>query len=630
MPTIIDSLIVTLGLDSSEFDGGRKKVDKNLKDLGGGADKTTTRFKKLGKDGGEGFDKLAKSAGGFLALLGGTVAVKRFIEQTIDSNAALDRFAQNLNSNVSEVSAWANATELAGGDAAGLQGTLDMLSRAQTELQLTGQSGLVPYLSALGVSMSDLNGKGRPVNEMLLDLADKFSKLDRPTAFNMGRMMGIDPGTMNLLLKGRSEVEGMIAQQKQYNAVTKEQAEASARLWRRVTEMRQEFGAFGRELVGDVTPALEGVFSVLSDVGAWVRDNKETVKTFLAAMAVGLGTLAAAVIPINLTVLAVTGLSAAIAALYEDYKTWKRGGESFIDWAKWEPGIKAAGDGVRWLKDLIEDMIYRAIAAGDVLAALWSRDWKRLEFAVGEFKNGTGKKYGEPSPPSPAPLMDEKERERGAMEYFQEQGWTKEQAAGIVANIKRESAFKPDAVGDNGKAYGIAQWHPDRQEAFKKYFGKDIKESSFEDQLAFINFEMTEGNERAAGNKLRQASTAKESAEIVSKQYERPAATDAEALERGNIAVTIAGRYGTPASPPASPVLAGIPGASVAAQGAGASQVAAANAPVSHTVEGDRNVETHIGEIKIYSAATDAQGIARDMGNSMDFLFNSQANYGLF
>jgi hypothetical protein len=40
-------------------------------------------------------------------------------------------------------------------------------------------------------------------------------------------------------------------------------------------------------------------------------------------------------------------------------------------------------------------------------------------------------------------------------------------------------------------------------------------------------------------------------------------------------------------------------------------------------------VETHIGEIKVYTAATDANGIAKDMGKSMDYLFTSQANYGL-
>ena len=52
----------------------------------------------------------------------------------------------------------------------------------------------------------------------MLDLSERFSRMDRTTANNMGRMMGLDQGTMNLLLKGRAEVETMIRRQKEYGA----------------------------------------------------------------------------------------------------------------------------------------------------------------------------------------------------------------------------------------------------------------------------------------------------------------------------------------------------------------------------------------------------------------------------
>ena len=334
MATIIDSLLVKLGLDSSEFDAKKSKVDKGLKDTGGEADKTGAKLKKSGKDGAEGFENVAKSAAKFLALIGGTMAVKRFIENQIEANAALDRFAQNLDQSANSISAWGNAAELAGGSAEGLQGTMDMLSESQTELQLTGQSGLIPYFSALGVSLADTQGKARPVNELLLDLSDRFSKMDRTTANNMGRMMGIDQGTMQLLLKGRSEVELMIARQKEYGAVTKQQAEEASRLRNAMVASKQSFEAFGRELLSAATPALEKMFAIFSDFGSWIQENKEFVQTFLTSIAVGLAGIAAATIPINLTVVAVLALAAAVAALWQDYQTWKRGGDSFIDWSK--------------------------------------------------------------------------------------------------------------------------------------------------------------------------------------------------------------------------------------------------------------------------------------------------------
>lgn len=637
MATIIDSLLVKLGLDSSEFDAKKSKVDKGLKDTGGEADKTGAKLKKSGKDGAEGFENVAKSAAKFLALIGGTMAVKRFIENQIEANAVLDRFAQNLNQSANSISAWGNAAELAGGSAEGLQGTMDMLSKSQTELQLTGQSSLIPYFSALGVSLADTQGKARPVNELLLDLSDRFSKMDRTTANNMGRMMGIDQGTMQLLLKGRSEVELMIARQKEYGAVTKQQAEEASRLRNAMVASKQSFEAFGRELLSAATPALEKMFAIFADFGAWIRENKEFVQTFLTIIAVGLAGIAAATIPINLTVVAVLALAAAIAALWQDYQTWKRGGDSFIDWSKWEPGFKAAGQGIKWLKDLLGDMVYRAIAAADVLSAVFERDWKRAKFAAGEFMSGNGKKYGSddapeppgaPGTPAAAPAAGAgggtvnstgksaaggTKEEQAAMAYFQAQGWSREQAAGLAANIKRESAFRPDAVGDNGKAYGIGQWHPDRQAEFKKKFGKDIQGSSMEEQMAFMHYELTQGNERKAGNILRGTTGAAEAAAAVSSHYERPADKAGEAAKRGQLALAMLG---------------GVPGASQAAAGAGAVQVAQANAAAAPGAS-SKSVETHIGEVKVYTAATDANGIANDMGKSLDYLFTSQANYGL-
>ena len=181
-----------------------------------------------------------------------------------------------------------------------------------------------------------------------------------------------------------------------------------------------------------------------------------------------------------------------------------------------------------------------------------------------------------------------------------------------MANIQKESGFKANAVGDSGKAYGLAQWHPDRQAEFQKQFGKPIQGSSIEDQLAFIHYELTQGQEKRAGEMLRRMTGAAESAAVVSTHYERPKETAKEATERGQLAMRILG---------------GVPGASGAAMGAGAASVAQANSPT--TIGGNRSVETHIGEVKVYSAATDANGIAKDMGKSLDYLFASQANYGL-
>ena len=109
-----------------------------------------------------------------------------------------------------------------------------------------------------------------------------------------------------------------------------------------------------------------------------------------------------------------------------------------------------------------------------------------------------------------------------AMAYFIAQGYTPEQAAGLVGNLQAESGanLNTAAVGDSGRAKGIAQFHPDRQANFARFAGKSIEKSTLEEQLAFIAHEL-KTSESAAGTKLKAAKSAREAAAIIDKFYER-------------------------------------------------------------------------------------------------------------
>jgi tail lysozyme len=133
--------------------------------------------------------------------------------------------------------------------------------------------------------------------------------------------------------------------------------------------------------------------------------------------------------------------------------------------------------------------------------------------------------------------------------YFQSQGWSRAAATGIAANISAESKFDPAAVGDNGSAYGLGQWHKDRQDAFKAWSGKDIRSSSLEEQLAFIQHELTQGADqgaRRAGQKLRGTSDPYDAGVIFSGLYERPGDVYGQAHARGKQA---ANWYDVPLTP---------------------------------------------------------------------------------
>lgn len=600
MPTIIDSLIVKLGLDTSDFSAKKANVDAQLKSANTNAEKTNTQFKKFGRESSQGFENVAKSAAKFFAVIGSTLAVKQFVESQIAANAALGRFAENINLAVESISAWSLATELAGGSAEGLQGTLDALSRSQTELQLTGQSHLIPFFSALSVSMADAEGKARPVTDILLDLADRFSHIDRPTANNIGRMMGIDQGTLQLLLKGRTEVELLIAKQKENNVVTKRQTEEATRLRNAMVASRQSFESFGRELLSVATPALEKLFALFNDFGAWVRENKEFVTTFLALLAVGLTAVAAAVIPINLTAAAITGLAAAIALLWQDYQTWKRGGDSLIDWGKWEPGIKAAGAAIVWLKDLLGDLIYRGIAAADAVASVFSGDFGKAKYAAGQVLQGNGKSYGDTTSPTNGPKLPRGIRNNnpGNLDFAGQTGATKEggangrfavfgsQQAGLVALVKQIGLYVNR--GKNTIRKIIQTYAPPSENNTEGYISAVAK------SLGIGADQPLDPNSAQQIMGLVKA--------IINHENGPGYVSDAD-------------------------ISSGYAAATQFAQGAGAANNVS-NATNNATTT-NKSVETNIGEIKVYTNATDADGIAQGMKTSMDFMFTAQANYGV-
>lgn len=114
-------------------------------------------------------------------------------------------------------------------------------------------------------------------------------------------------------------------------------------------------------------------------------------------------------------------------------------------------------------------------------------------------------------------------------------GWSRIAAYGPTANAAEESSLDPDAVGDSGKAYGLWQWHSDRQATFKQVFGKALQEASALEQVKFLDWELR-NTERAAGEALKKAKTAREAAAEFCRLFERPANPAKEMKERGDLA----------------------------------------------------------------------------------------------
>ena len=124
------------------------------------------------------------------------------------------------------------------------------------------------------------------------------------------------------------------------------------------------------------------------------------------------------------------------------------------------------------------------------------------------------------------------ERAKVVMKTLMEEGFTKEQAAGIAGNFNVESGGFSDKIltgkvrGDKhmkDTAIGLAQWRGEREDAIVKHFGKPIGEMSLEEQTKAAVWEMRDkkGGEQKAYKKIKDTKTAEESAAVTDKSFER-------------------------------------------------------------------------------------------------------------
>lgn len=266
MATVIDQLVVKLSLDDVEFQEGEKRVADSLEETEKKADETAKRVSESGKKGAEFFGHLEKAALKFFAVLTVGRGMADFTRTVIATGATFDRMSKNLGTGADTLSRWAGAVRQSGGTTEGFLGTMQGLSQSLTELKLTGNTGILPYLQALGVSVADTNGKAKPLEQILGDIGDKLNKLpNRQDAFNIGRSLGIDDGTINLLLKGRSEVEKLLASQKAYSQADAEAARKAEERWQGV---KDRIEGISKALVIDLIPAFERLSDKMESVAS--------------------------------------------------------------------------------------------------------------------------------------------------------------------------------------------------------------------------------------------------------------------------------------------------------------------------------------------------------------------------
>lgn len=522
---------------------------------------------------------------------------------------SLGNTAYRVQSTASGLLVLQGAARLAGVSAEDMASGMEGLGDALSDAVGGRDSTALQYFTMLGVAMRDASGHARTAGEALPEVADGIARIADPRLqARVMSAMRLPASLLPFLKQGAAGLRQWEADARRFGLVTEQGTEAAKAFELAQTRLRMA----GEGLVNTISARLAPVLTPLIErLSNWIAANREligqrveeivtrlagAVERFvtsgglerigdsLAAIGSGIQTVigwiggwgnAAMALGgiLALRLLApLTGIVSALGAL---------GAFRLPIWIARLLGVAGGGAvaagvaglmGVRRLGEMrAESGADTPEAQAERRGAMGSRG------AAGGFYNAPAEDPGGPDAASLTSqlgallrrqltpggaagrsIRDEKpsDRQRQAFDYFQSQGWSAAQAAGLVANLRHESGagLNHQASGDGGRAYGVAQWHPDRQRSFRLWAGKDIRASNLTEQLAFVQHELTQGSERRAGEALRSARTPGEAAGVVSRLYERPANREGEAAARAGTAIAMLPRLAAPAPAPGAPV----------------------------------------------------------------------------
>lgn len=361
----IKDFLVSLGFDIDE--AGANKFEAVLKGV-------TANVLKLGT-----------------VVEGAALSIYGFTTQIANGLDNLYWASQRTGASVAGIKALGYAASQTGGSAEAAKSSLESLSRF-----MRNNPGAEGFLNRLGIQTRDAQGNMRDTAAVFTSVGQQLSKMPYYRANQYAQMLGIDENTLMAMRRGLGSFNADYQSMLQKTGFNAERAAEQSNQF--MTSMRGLTGLFGilRDKIGsnlagglsgdidnlrknllDNFPKIEGTltktikgilwladafgrmaYRVIQGAGEvieWWKKLDAGSKQFLeilGALLIAWRLLNSAFLmsPIGM----ITSLVVGLGLLYDDYKTWKEGGKSLIDWGQWGSEIGSALKGLTDLKDSIK------------------------------------------------------------------------------------------------------------------------------------------------------------------------------------------------------------------------------------------------------------------------------------
>lgn len=286
MATVIDSLIVKLGLDPADFTKGEKKVAAEVL-------KTKDVVNRANNEMGAGFTSLAKKllvlAGGFALINKAVGGIMRMSTEIRD----LGRQSRNLDISAATLRNFGSAIEALGGDAKEALGDIEKFQKSIFDLSYQGQfSAQLEMLARMGVAFQDAAGNARDFGEVAEDAGKKArdlvqgGQMTRANANFMLREAGFSEVMASAMLDGTLSAE-LARQQRTHKQIGPGIVAEATSIEKSRIEMRQDREDVAITTMRDTEKAFEALEAInqkfteaLMKFINWVDDNLMGGKKF--------------------------------------------------------------------------------------------------------------------------------------------------------------------------------------------------------------------------------------------------------------------------------------------------------------------------------------------------------------
>lgn len=256
MATVIDSLLIELGLDTSKFDANQKKSVEELRKFDDQAQKTSKNTQQGAKNIGDGFEK-ARNA--LISLGVAFIGIKGFtslVQQTTVTNAGLARTAELFRMSAREVDAWGGVLKSVGGNAQDFQSSFQAIQSGAAAVQF-GNTAILETLGKLqALDAYDYDKKSVDIYK-LADAIKRFSDANgEQAALIQAEAMGINRNFFMILKQGSEVMHKLYGESDKLSGVTEQNTLKAQKLQEQWGRVEQALSGAGNQIMDQMYPAL--------------------------------------------------------------------------------------------------------------------------------------------------------------------------------------------------------------------------------------------------------------------------------------------------------------------------------------------------------------------------------------